>query len=174
MINLLPPEIKNQITYSKYNTTLIKLTAAVMVAGVILVTILRLGSANTDVSIDGVKRQVTQDKSDANIEKTLRDTAERFNTVSAITASRHHYSTFIRSLSAALPNDAIISGLELSAETKPITLNVTTASSSSAGKLKDAIGKLPQVQSAEVDAISQSGEEFSVTVNIVLKPEAFK
>lgn len=174
MINLLPPSIKAEIAYSKFNTTLIKLIVSVLITGATLVTIVSLGSSNTDISISAVKQQLAQDQSKSNIEKTLRSASERFNSVSSIEATRHRYSGFIRSLANALPGDAIINTLTLSSDAKPIKLNVSTTSSNSAGRLKSAIEKLPQVQAAEVDGITQSAAGFDVIVGITFKPEAFK
>lgn len=174
MINLLPPQIKSEIAYSKFNTTLIKLIAGMVIAGATLIAIVRIGSANTDVSIAAVNRQLGQNKTESRIEKTLRATSERFNTVSSINANRPRYSGFIRALAGALPGDAVISGLELRADAAPLKLSVSTASSSSAGKLKDAISKLSQVQSAEVEGVTQSTTGFDVVASVILKPGAFR
>lgn len=175
MINLLPPEIKSEIAFSKYNTALIKLMATILAAGSVLLITLFVGSRNQASRVDVLEKQNVRRAADVQLETTLKSVNEKVKTISTVKASKHHFSAFLRDFAAALPGDASINNLDLNSQTTSIKLTVNVGSNSSTSQLKDSLTAVSaRISSVEVESITQSETGFDVVLIITLKPEAFK
>lgn len=174
MINLLPPEIKSEIAYSRYNTSLIKLMGLILIAGSVLLITLYLGSRNQHARLESLQSQRQQRKTDSELEKTLLAVAKKVKAITALNASNHRYSVFLKGLAGALPDNAAIDALTLSSDAKPLKLTVNMANSDAASSMKEALSRVAGVQTVEIESLNQSETGFTAIVNVTLKPEAFK
>ncbi len=179
MINLLPPEIKGQIAFSKRNAALVRIIAAFVASSGILGALLVFGSKSLDAQVVSVQHDYDNQKKsspDNGSITALQAVNRRLAIIQSLNNSKHHYSALLRSLSAAMPRGAYFSVIDLAGDDKPLKLSIQTTSYSIATKVKDALLKSKRVAGVDLESIAKAdaGGGYTVAVTIALKPGASK
>lgn len=173
MINLLPPDVKTEIAYSKRNSALLRLIVTVAAAGASVTTILNLGAANLDKDLQTAKQELAAGQkslSDPTTINSLKDVGQKLTAISQINASKHHYSAFLRDFSGHLPDGSWIDKITLTGDGKPYQFAVRAQSQAVAGQVKDSLAKSSRVQSVDLQAITQEGSTYTVSITVNFKP----
>lgn len=173
MINLLPPQIKEQIAFSKRNSKMVKLIwvlsiSAAVLGGLFFVGLTYLNARNKTAETE---LHTALNAPSTEIEKTVQGINQKLSTVKKLGATKHRYSALLRELSAALPPGSFIREISLKGDNKPIDLVVISSSYSSAVAARDSLAALSdRIAGVDIETVSSDSGNFAVTLNVAFKP----
>ena len=176
MINLLPPNLKEQVRYAKLNRLVLRylrVTALVIVviagifAGTIFYLHLQAGTVSSDVA--SKEQQIA---STAAFQAQANDIAQRLAAIKYIQGQQTHFSTLLDDLAKVLPTGVSIDAITLTGSaTAPVRINVTANSYNSVLAFRDAFAQSPRISGVDLESIAQaSGGSFQASVIIGFKP----
>ena len=175
MINLLPPEIKSQITYSHHNRTLrnflfLGLLLAAVLAGSLVAATYYL---NQDVKrIEGelsVKRK--QIATYKKLQLDAKAAAARLASIETIQKNQAKFSILLADLAKYMPQGTAISNIVLTGDDKqPVRLTVKAADYKTALSFRESIAKSPRISAADIENIKRQNDTYSVVVVFAFKP----
>lgn len=178
MINLLPPDIKEEITYSKYNAIVVRylvivLGVAALLAGALIGAQFYLGqktSASTNRLID------TQSKMSqySSVQKQAKELNARITSIQTIQNSQTRFSELLSNLAAATPQGVALTGIALTNDkTKPVRVQAQAVDYRSALAFRDSIVNSPAFTAADAESITQ-GDPYSISLTFTFNPKATK
>lgn len=119
MINLLPPEVKTNISYARRNTVLRKWALATTVAILGLVSIVLFGQLYLDNSINAYSAQAQDTREQLRIQK-IDETQKRVNEISSnlklvvqVLQREILFSKVLKQIGASIPNGAVLTELTI-------------------------------------------------------------
>ncbi len=130
MINLLPPSVKQDITYARYNLVLLRWIIAVAVVMVAVVGILAFGQFYISKNTKNVEAQsrVTQERIEkqnlAATQKELDTISTNLKTVLQISAKQLLFSKLLTKIGTILPSGTVLKDITLSTTDSALDLNV--------------------------------------------------
>jgi Tfp pilus assembly protein PilN len=176
MINLLPPDQKEQIRYAKLN----RLALRYVWVSVVVIGVLGGIFAGSLVMLDQQITQVTADvavKKDtiADLNKTFtpkaKDASERLKAISYVQGTQTKFSALISDIAKVVPKGVSIDSMTLTGnDAVPVKLAVTAQSYAVALAFRNALITSPRIAGADLETISASGEVFQTSVVIAFKP----
>jgi Tfp pilus assembly protein PilN len=175
MINLLPPSIKEQLTYARWNhaaLSYVRLTVLILVvlAGVFGTSIYFLQQQTNALAAD-VK---TKKAEIANFAPKVADAtaaAERLAAIKTIQDSQTRFSLLLDDLAKVLPQGVSIDSITLTGDDKnPVRITITGNSYNSILAFRDAFAQSPRLSGVDLDNINQADNKFSAGVVIGFKP----
>ncbi len=119
MINLLPPEIKNNYKYARRNTRLrlwvvICLMTLVGLGGLTTYGLLRLHQSTTDYQQQiSMTKQLFKKESFAGTQKQVQDISDSLKLAVMVLSKEVLFSELIKQIGASMPNDANLTGLNI-------------------------------------------------------------
>ncbi len=177
MINLLPPDLKNQIGFSKRNA---KLQVYVWLLGLSVLVCgglfgysyyhahQALLAAQKDIA---AKQQQIDTYKD--IEAKAKAINERVTAIKSISASQSHFSLLLAELARYTPRTVIIQALTLTGDDKKsVRIQATADSKASIASFRDALETAPRISGADIENISYNDTEktYSTSIAIGFKP----
>lgn len=172
MINILPPDLKQQIGYSKRNLVLAHYLTLVITVAIGL-------SLAVGGSYWYAKRQINQlNHSLADRQKqraAYKDTAANVATLQANLGSieklyneKTQYSAVLADFAAVLPGGSYISAVTLTGDdTKPLELIISADSINTAGLVRNGLLKSARLKSVDVQSITKDEKTGRFTVDLV-------
>lgn len=180
MINLLPPTHKEQISYAKRNTQLLRL---IKWLGLILICILlafllahwHLNRTLATTKASHADKQA-RIKDLAGVEQEAQLLSGRLQSVRVLRERQTRFSELLADLARVTPQGAYINTISLTEDDqKPVSINATANSYAAAAGLRDAFASSPRIQAVDLTSISNPAPgEFKVDLTIGFKPGQFK
>lgn len=184
MINLLPPEIKEQRRYSQYNRTLLNAIIGVTIliivtAGAFYATWLILNKEEDRLTQD-INQEGVKSKSYGQIEDQAKALADRLATIEKIQTNRTRYPALLEALAEATPPDAYVTSFAVDAAGKTMTLTAYATTDQAAASFKNSLEASPRFSSAAIQVLEPATDPYSgkatnrVTFVVGLEPGALK
>lgn len=177
MINLLPPAIKEEIKYSKYNAIIIRYLKLVVFVCALLAGILLSGRwylnqqiTATEASIKGKEEQIAKYKE---LETKAQKLNQRINSIQAIQKSQSKFSVLLADLAQNMPQGTSISSISLTGDDKkPVRLTVKAVDYKTALGFRDSITKSKRIGAADIDDIKKDPESslYTLTMTFSFNP----
>lgn len=160
MINLLPPQLKEDLRYAKVNAWLIDYVRLLILAG------LTLGVAflGTDFylqkQLSNVDAQVAEKQATirqySKIEKAASAANTRLEAIKQVSDQRTHFAELIDALSAVMPKGVVLQQLSLTGdESRPVAIDYQANSYQAAVSMRDALLLSPKVQAADITGVTK-------------------
>ncbi len=131
MINLLPPQVKQEITYGRRNSILLRWVIAVtlVIAGIGVMTVFGLFYINQNVRAQQKVAKIAQQRIDGqNLESSknqLIDLSDKVKTIVSILNKQLLFSKMLTTVGGILPNGAVLSDINLSTSDSGIDLSIS-------------------------------------------------
>lgn len=174
MINILPPELKTQIRYSRYNVVARRYLLIILAIAAVVVAALYMSHRYADEQIQQLTAQLEERKAETDEHQALVTKVQSFNekltTIDALLEQRTDFSQVLQDLAAVLPPGSYINGITLTGEnTEPLQLLITTPSRNQAVAVRNALLTSPRIASADIQSIAEDPESGTSSVQIVIK-----
>ncbi len=177
MINILPPELKEQISFAKRNNRLLRLLIiGLMVA--ILLGALMIGSlwyVNRQITnLDQVlasRQQAANAYQDT--ETKVQALESNLNILQKLLIQKTHYSALLSDLASTLPSGAYINHLVLTGDdTQPMEILLTAKSFNQAAQIRNALSQSSRIKSADIQSITknQDSKGYNVVIIVAFQP----
>jgi Tfp pilus assembly protein PilN len=176
MINLLPPEQKEQVRYGIINVRL-RRYALLLIFVVLALTGIYIGIQKfASKQISGIENLLLDKKDDISKFKDVEKQAEKLQNditiVSNLLSQQTAFSQILSDIASVLPTNSYITSIGLSTDTtKPVRLVVVTDSLEGAGIVRNSLLTSERIDAVDIQNISPSNDLGGFTVNIIL---AFK
>lgn len=169
MINILPPEVKEQLQYSRYNSVLLRYAVLLFMVVGLLAATLWITHIYADRQIDDYRAVLNEREEELKRFDSLQDEVElldkRLTTISKLYRQQTRFSALLRDMAAVLPQGTYINSIVLTGEAdQPVQLLITANSFSQAGVIKNALATSDRIESVDIQSISQGSDGYSVSV----------
>lgn len=177
MINILPPDLKQQIKFSHYNVTLLRYIFLVLLVLAGIAAIAWFSLEQMDTRILSAQSELKQLEEEADPYKDTvaqsQELQQRFNSIEELLSSRSRYSQLLRDLASVMPEGSYLTSISLTGEEKtPLSLSATVPEYGDAAVLRDSLESSERLEFVDIQTITQSeqGEEedASAEVNVEL------
>lgn len=174
MINILPPEFKQQITYSQRNVIARRYLLALGMIALFVGSALGVSHwyANQELARNQERLSELQREIDrfSQTESAVSNLNTQLESIEALLIQRPRFSIILEDLAAVLPANSYINGINLTEDIEqPLQLTITTPSRSAAIRVRDALLTSDRIASADIQHISASSEsEDTVDVGIII------
>lgn len=175
MINLLPTDIKEQITYAKRNAVVVRylwlafivfLGLAVIFAGSNWYLGHRISEADQHT-----KEKQSQLQGFSSLQSKVKLANQRISSLHNLQTNQAKMSAVLKELAAHTPSGALITNISLTGDdSKPVGIVATANSLNDAVALRDALAASPRVSDVDIASVSQSAGKYSVQLNLGFKP----
>lgn len=182
MINLIPPELKQDIKYGKLNVTLVQYWVLLVMVLVMLVGLLIFGAQVVSTDQQALKESIAEKQlllseisGDVEAAKTLESTVE---TIGKLLEREVSFSQLIREIGAVIPVGANLSNLTLTGnESAPLVIEAEVNSQELAAVVRENLEKsdlfgFADIQSIDVSDTDSAGNALSYIVQIVVNFES--
>ena len=181
MINLLPPDLKEQIKYAKFNRTIVryvKMTVgvAIVIAGILAGSFYYLNLESVAAQNNVAAKQQTIDGYKGSVLPKATDAANRLSAIAYAQTTQTHFSSVIADLAAVLPQGVSLNTIALTGNAAaPVSINVDTQTYDEVLALRNALLTSPRVSAADINTILATnpplyGYNFQATLIIAFKP----
>lgn len=134
MINLLPPEVKANVRFAKYNVTVLQYIIVVVLAVFIVISLMLFGRLTLTSTKEDIEKVVASDRERiaelASVNEVAGSFAGKIDTIGTILDNEVRFSLLLKEIGALMPNGAKLSSLVLSQDTSQairLTVDITTA-----------------------------------------------
>ncbi len=175
MINLLSPDIKEQMHYAKLNRRVLGYLRMLVLVLIVLtaifgVTLYFLGQQANALTRDVADKQQTIASHAPNVKKS-REAADRLTAIKTIQSTQTRFSLLLDDLAKVLPQGVAIVSITLTGDdTKPVRVTVTGDSYNSMLAFRDAAANSPRISGVDLENIAQNASSFQSSVVIGFKP----
>lgn len=177
MINLLPPAIKQELMYSRYNAVIIRYLKLVVAIFLILAGALFGGRwyLNEQISATEASIKTKQDQiaSYKELETKALKLNQRITSIQAIQKSQSKFSILLADLAQNMPQGTSISSISLTGDDKkPVRLTVKAVDYKTALGFRDSISKSKRISAADIDDIKKDSESnlYTLTMTFAFSP----
>lgn len=170
MINILPPDLKNQIYFSKRNVQLVRYNLLALIIGAVLIALLFGSMWYANRQIDEHKK-ILAERQQARTD--FQETETRVTTLQSnllliekLFTEQTRYSALLRDLAAAMPRGAYINQVQLlGTDKEPLELLITTDTFDRAAEVRNALVASDRIANADIQSISAADDgDFSVII----------
>jgi len=177
VINLLPPDIKEQIRYAKLNRTAIAyVRVSLMVAGVLGVifagSIYQLSLQTKSIAADVTEKQAVIKALNTTFTPKAKDASDRLNAIKYVQSSQTRFSAVVADIAKVVPQGVSIDTMTLTGNDKvPVRISVTASSYAGALAFRNALITSPRIAGADLETInSNNGGSFGTSIVVAFKP----
>ena len=173
MINLLPPQLKEDIRFAKQNSWLIGyvkvlVLVAIVLAGIFVGTHIYLQKQLDDVNAQVAEKQATISKY-SKVEKQAAAANERLEAIKKVSDQRTHFAELLDAISAVLPKGVVLTQLSLTGDVAhPVAIDYQADSYQTAVAVRDALLLSPKIQAADITGINKDPNKSLFTGHIVI------
>jgi Tfp pilus assembly protein PilN len=165
MINLLPPEIKQQRKYSKYNRILIQsifgLVILALITAAAFYTSWLILKNNEQHLTQSVERENDKTREYGAIENQAKALADRLATIENIQSARSHYPALLQALAEATPQDAYITSFTLDPSAKTMNLSAYAKTDQAVASFKNSLESSSRFSSAAIQSMEPASDPYS-------------
>jgi Tfp pilus assembly protein PilN len=176
VINLLPPDLKDQIRYAKLNRLVLRYLRVVVVVVVVLAGIFAgafylLDQQTAVVTADVADKQKTIAGFNTSFLPAAKNASDRLNAIKYVQATQTRFSAVVADIAKVVPQGVSIDSMTLTGDDKtPVTIAVTAQSYSQALAFRNALITSPRIAGADLESISASGSTYQTSVVVAFKP----
>jgi Tfp pilus assembly protein PilN len=177
MINLLPPDIKEQIKYAKLNRLALQYlrvtVAVVVVLGVIFAgAFYFIGQQTATITSDVTSEGQTIAALNGSFVPEAQSASDRLTAIAYVQSTQTHFSSVIADLAKVLPQGVSIDSITLTGnDLTPVDLAMTAQTYDEALAVRNALATSPRIANADLESISSNTtNEYQVTVVVAFKP----
>ncbi len=169
MINLLPPELKDQVKFSKHNILLLRLLILIVGLSLLLAATLYTAHVFADRQIEEYSQSLARSQQQLNsyqdLETNVSSLNNRLNTIDQLMSQQTRFSALLEDLADTLPPDAYINSIVLTGQDdQPVRITVTTRSFNQASLLQEALSSSARIESVDTQSISAGSNGYNVEV----------
>ncbi len=173
MINILPPDLKEQITYSRRNVVarryVFVLIFIILVTGSILTAIHWYADQQIAAYEAALEERTEEISQFENLETSVDTLNTQIDTIDTVLKQRPQFSILLADLAQVLPQGSYLNGISLSEETdQPLQLTITAPSRDQAVRVRQALLQSPRIGSADIQSITSKPESDRINVNIII------
>jgi Tfp pilus assembly protein PilN len=176
VINLLPPPLKEQLRYARYNQLALRylrllIALVVVLAGIFGASIYFLHQQSVLITKDVASKQADINQYASTV-KQAKDVADRLTAIKTIQASQTKFSLLLDDLAKVLPKGVSIDSITLTGDDKkPVRVSVTGSSYDSMLAFREALAGSPRISGVDLENVNQAGQgQFQSSVVIGFKP----
>lgn len=180
MINLMPPQIKEDLLYARRNVLLVQYCILAGVVSVALVAIMSFGLTLMNSDEGAIKDAISEREATLATLKTNEDQARvlagQITTISALLNKELDYSDIIVQIGGLIPEGATLQNLNLlqTVKTEPLTLTVIVDEQAKGAVLQQNFESSPLFSGADIQTISPSsrnenGDILNYAVSLVVR-----
>ncbi len=177
MINLLPPDQKEQVRYAKLNRLALVYVRTTVAVVLVLGAIFGYALVQLKKQTDDVTAKVTAEKGTiASLNKTFtpkaKDANDRLTAIKYVLATQTRFSGVVADIAKVVPQGVSIDAMTLTGDDKaPVRINVTAQSYAAALAFRNALITSPRIAGADLETIASSnGTTYQTSVVIAFKP----
>ncbi|HVQ44041.1 MAG TPA: PilN domain-containing protein [Candidatus Saccharimonadia bacterium] len=177
MINLLPPDQKEQIRYAKLNRIAIVYVrtsvAVAVVLGVIFAgSLYLLHQQTTAVANDVAEKQATIAALNKTFTPKAKDASDRLAAIKYVQVSQTRFSSVVADIAKVVPQGVSIDSMTLTGDDKTaVRITVTAASYAGALAFRNALITSPRIANADLETISSNTSgSYQTSVVVAFKP----
>lgn len=177
MINLMPPDIKDQIRYAKLNRLVLRyVKVTVLVAGVLAgIFAWAFYSINQNAIAtdnDVAEKQAEIAKLNNQFTPVAKQASDRLAAIKFVLGSQTRFSALIDDIAKQVPQGVSIDSMTLTGDdAAPVRIAITAQSYNAALSFRNALTLSPRVANADLENISQtSSGAYSAAVVVGFKP----
>jgi hypothetical protein len=176
VINLLPPEQKEQIRYSKLNRMALTyvrvlLLVIIVIGGIFGAAIYWVGQTTAKVESDVAEKTVHLAELNNSFVPKAKDASDRLAAIKFVQTSQTRFSAVVADIAKVVPQGVSIDAMTLTGDDKtPVRLTVSSSSYAGALALRNALTTSPRVAGADIETISSNSGTYSASVVIAFKP----
>jgi Tfp pilus assembly protein PilN len=170
MINLLPPAIKQEVSFSKRNAVILRYT--IMAAAIVIITVAALFAGQLYVAQKIKDTQAQLDQKDLEVAKyhkletDAKAVNNRLTSIQNLQKNQAKFSQLLSDIAAATPVGVAIQSISLTGDDKrPVNISAHATSYKTAVSFRDALVKSPRISAADIVQVSSD----SVTLSIAFK-----
>ncbi len=173
MINLIPPQLKAEIKYSRWNGQVVHYLRIVIA----LALVVGGGFAATSYSLykrtSAVEQDIATKQAKAATYKPTVSTAkalnERVAAIKTIQSSQPRFSLLLADIAKFSLKGTAINSISLTgADSKPVQISATSASYTAAVSLRDALAASPRISAADLISVTSNSQTNTYTAVIVI------
>lgn len=159
MINLLPPDLKEQIKYAKFNRTVVRyvkltIVVAVVLGGILAGSFYYLNLESTAAQNNVSAKQATIAQYKGSILPKATDAANRLNAIAYAQTAQTHFSKLLSDLAAVMPQGVSMNTIALTGNAAaPVTITVDAQTYDEILALRNALLTSPRIQAADINSI---------------------
>lgn len=180
MINLLPPQIKEQVGYARKNAKLAQMSRrfiwlAAMLAAAFVFAHWQLGRTMEAAQAAQVEKN-RRIQAYSETEKEARQLSQRLSSVKQLQDKQTRFSLLLADLASVTPRGAYINTIALTEDTqKPVSINATADTYQTAARLRDALASSSRIEAVDISSITNPEPgQYLVDLSISFKKEQFQ
>ena len=177
MINLMPPEIKEQIRFAKLNRLALRyLWGAVFVVialgGVFGWALYNLNAQTKAATANAADKQDTIDHLTSTFVPKAKEASDRLSAIKAVQASQTRFSSVIADIAKVEPTGVSIKSMTLTGVDKvPVVIMISADSYNSALAFRNALANSTRIAGADLESITANNDgSFDAQIVIGFKP----
>jgi len=173
MITILPPELKEQVKYSRYNVIARRYLVVILLIIAAVSASLWFGHRYADEQLAAYENRAETIRTEARDFQDVESEVNAFNTkmaaIDGVLKSRTAFSDVLEEFAEVLPSGAFINGISLADEIdSPLDLTVIAQSRDQALVIRNALLQSELVTDADIQSISNRSNDDGVTVILVI------
>lgn len=172
MINILPPEIKQQLSYARRNTKLLRqllvsFAVATLLAGLMWLSFWYVNKQTLDYQAALGHRQADREAY-KDVELKVQTMQSNLGLIEKLLNEKTKYSALLDDLAATLPSGSYINHLSLTGnEKEPLELLITVDSFNKAAELRNSLIASARIKSADIQSVTEDKKTGSFNVVII-------
>lgn len=175
MINLLPPAIKEQITYSKRNRIVMHYFWIVGLTVMLLAVVFASTLYYLNKKLEAAKADKAAKLSEISTYKGLQDSVvnlnSRISTIKKIQSGQAKFSGLLADLAKSMPSGAALTTITLTGDDKkPVSVSALADSYKTAVGLRDTLAASSRIMAADIQSVSNTKDGYRVEILLSFKP----
>ncbi len=178
MINILPPELKQQLRYAERNSALGRWLGGITLATILVFSLVTTGIWYARRQLVNLRANLaSQQLAEAafkNTETNVKTLQSSLVAIDKLLSEQTAYSKLLADLAALLPSNTYINHIALTGDaTKPVEMLATVDSVDRAAQLRTALNNSPRIKSADIQniAANEAGPGYAVSIVIAFETE---
>lgn len=176
MINLMPPDLKEQIRFAKLNRVALNYAKVVVLVVLVLGGIFAWALAQVLQQTKDKTAAVNQKMSEVSTLKAqvlpkAQDASDRIAAIKYVQNAHTRFSLLIADIAKVIPDGVKLNQLQLTGSDKmPVQVTITADQYDEVLAFRNAIITSPRISAADIVTITSSGHAFNATVIVGFKP----
>jgi len=177
VINLLPPDQKEQIRFAKLNRLALvyvrtTVVVAIVLGGIFVFSLYYLKQQTTNVAADVSTKQEMIAALNKSFTPKAKDASDRLAAIKFVQGSQTRFSAVIADIAKVVPQGVSIDTMTLTGDDKaPVRIVASAQTYAAALAFRNALTTSPRIANADIETISSNnGGDFQASVVVAFKP----
>lgn len=176
MINLMPPDLKEQIRFAKMNRVALNYTVVVVVlvlvlGGIFAWALVQVKQQTNDKSVAVAEKLKEVNSLKAQVLPKSQDASDRISAIKYVQNTHTRFSLLIADIAKVIPDGVKLNQLQLTGNDKmPVQVTITANQYDQVLAFRNAIITSPRISAADIVTITSAGNVFNATVIMGFKP----